>query len=349
MKSLDSAEGVSREELYGDFDRNLGPGAIYAAAKRIDGGIPGEATYDIFAMRAIKFYSALASPRTFYERLKTYDTISTALHLNAVLLDGGVSPSRINHVKVALRLFRSVFDAPKGRLAMPIPGEDEVGVHSVALVGFEDQGDTCIFQNSWGASWGDEGYGYMSRSYAEAYLEDAWLTRTGLVGPSIHRGPPIDEKYATALASSWLSPAEVSPGEAKLGDSPLVMRWSQTISLEHDCPVDIVEIRDPLGRRPAWMHLFHMGGRMRDTSSIQELFVWPSFRRRGFASTLENWAVQRSREMGSNKLELVRQEADAQGGDPIGAIAFAHGVGYSWEELHRPWPGVYAKGEKVIE
>lgn len=47
---------------------------------------------------------------------------------------------------------------------MPYPdvrNEELLGGHAVALVGYNDQTQTFIARNSWGANWGDHGYFYM--------------------------------------------------------------------------------------------------------------------------------------------------------------------------------------------
>ena len=49
--------------------------------------------------------------------------------------------------------------------------------HSVALVGYFknpafDGGGYFIFRNSWGATWGDQGHGYMPFAYVLAYAND---------------------------------------------------------------------------------------------------------------------------------------------------------------------------------
>jgi hypothetical protein len=75
-------------------------------------------------------------------------------------------------------------------------GLKNIGVfdgHSVALVGYRRDsafagGGYFVFRNSWGADWGDHGYGYMPFAYVLAYANDlvAYTTRhitTARIGP----------------------------------------------------------------------------------------------------------------------------------------------------------------------
>ena len=65
-------------------------------------------------------------------------------------------------------------------LAVPPPGAVEDG-HSIAFTGYEDDpaqpgGGVFHFRNSFGAKWGQDGFGRMSYGYAQAYANDAlWL------------------------------------------------------------------------------------------------------------------------------------------------------------------------------
>ncbi len=72
--------------------------------------------------------------------------------------------------------------------------------HSIAFVGYTDDADapgggTFRFRNSFGADWGDHGYGLMSYAYARKYANDAiWLTYGA---PGTER--PAERFEATAL------------------------------------------------------------------------------------------------------------------------------------------------------
>jgi C1A family cysteine protease len=48
---------------------------------------------------------------------------------------------------------------------MPKPHEATVGGHAVVAVGYNDAKKQVIVRNSWGATWGDQGYFYMPYQY----------------------------------------------------------------------------------------------------------------------------------------------------------------------------------------
>ena len=51
----------------------------------------------------------------------------------------------------------------------PKLGEEPLGGHAVVLVGYDLGRRVYIFRNSWGADWGDKGYGYLSLGYVERH------------------------------------------------------------------------------------------------------------------------------------------------------------------------------------
>ena len=66
---------------------------------------------------------------------------------------------------------------------MPCPGKGErlLGGHAVAAVGYDDQRGVFIVRNSWGSSWGDEGYFYMPQTYLanRDLSDDCWVIMRG--------------------------------------------------------------------------------------------------------------------------------------------------------------------------
>jgi hypothetical protein len=59
----------------------------------------------------------------------------------------------------------------KGKLAVYQPNTVRGG-HAVALVGYSP--DRFIVRNSWGTSWGDNGFAYASNAYAQAAFTEAY-------------------------------------------------------------------------------------------------------------------------------------------------------------------------------
>jgi Papain family cysteine protease len=61
-----------------------------------------------------------------------------------------------------------------GVLPMPSKSDQVLGSTAICIVGYDDDRKLLKFINSWGAGWGDHGYGYLPFTYLEQHLEDAW-------------------------------------------------------------------------------------------------------------------------------------------------------------------------------
>lgn len=77
-----------------------------------------------------------------------------------------------------------------GKIPYPAPGEKVLGGHAVDAVGYDDNlkirnGDAgpetkgaLLIRNSWGAGWGDRGYGWLPYDYVVKGLAEDWWTLT---------------------------------------------------------------------------------------------------------------------------------------------------------------------------
>ncbi|WP_374028946.1 C1 family peptidase [Bdellovibrio bacteriovorus] len=52
-------------------------------------------------------------------------------------------------------------------------GQIPCGGHAVLLVGYDDERRLFMFKNSWGPTWGNEGYGYVTFDHVDAYSDQA--------------------------------------------------------------------------------------------------------------------------------------------------------------------------------
>lgn len=75
--------------------------------------------------------------------------------------------------------FESNAVAHTGVMPMPKKGEQVMGGHCVAAVGYDDHKAQLIVRNSWGVDWGDRGHFYMPYEFAadSNYCDDAWTLR----------------------------------------------------------------------------------------------------------------------------------------------------------------------------
>jgi C1A family cysteine protease len=62
-----------------------------------------------------------------------------------------------------------------GVIAAPGKGDTEVGGHAIAVVGYDDKRRALLVLNSWGTTWGLQGFGWLSYEYIlEGLSSDLW-------------------------------------------------------------------------------------------------------------------------------------------------------------------------------
>jgi GNAT superfamily N-acetyltransferase len=76
---------------------------------------------------------------------------------------------------VTMAITESWYTAPNGRIRLPVRGERFVGAHCVFLYGYDDTHRHFRFQNSWGESWGDKGRGYLPYGYLDRMITEGWM------------------------------------------------------------------------------------------------------------------------------------------------------------------------------
>lgn len=74
-----------------------------------------------------------------------------------------------------INVYQSFMDANDGNIPMPAPNETLLGGHALLCVGYDDATQRCEFRNSWGLSWGKQGYGTIPYAYlTSAEASDFW-------------------------------------------------------------------------------------------------------------------------------------------------------------------------------
>jgi len=324
------------------------PSDIYAICKQIDGMPTANGTFPLCGCRVTNFLEQRLRQR-FYESLSDTGRIITVLVMNHHLREGGVPSWLLPGIQVAFETFRSIFDADDGRVPFPQPGEDKIGDHAVALTGnWKDSGGWLHFINSWGPDWGDQGAGFLSRKYLDQFLIDAWLIRDARIGlSSLTYRQLMDSATPRERALAWMrhNPRWKRRGHRNGRGYQLVVY--ETLSIQEECPVQVIELRTGYGIRVGWAHLYHLGKRSR-TSLLKELFVWPSFRQQGYGSVLEELASLNARAWHSERLQVLLHEMDALPSSRPVAERFAERTVYRWIEHRGERPVVVAMGEKVL-
>lgn len=81
-------------------------------------------------------------------------------------------------VVIGMTVYESIFDVgPDGIINVGINDQAPAGGHCMAIVGYVPSMDSYILRNSWSASWGAEGYGYMKVMdfLRDAFTSDLWV------------------------------------------------------------------------------------------------------------------------------------------------------------------------------
>lgn len=93
---------------------------------------------------------------------------------------------------------------------VPDPEVDDTleGGHGIVIVGYDDATQRFKFRNSWGTSWGDQGYGYLSYAYVMSpqWASDFWIVQTVI--------DTLDGPTPTPTPDPGPTPAPVPPNPA---------------------------------------------------------------------------------------------------------------------------------------
>lgn len=74
-------------------------------------------------------------------------------------------------VVFAMMIFSNINEGVNGVIPMPGPQDEPLGGHAIVAVGYDNVRRHFIIRNSWGAEWGDKGYGYLPYDYFRALVK----------------------------------------------------------------------------------------------------------------------------------------------------------------------------------
>jgi GNAT superfamily N-acetyltransferase len=152
---------------------------------------------------------------------------------------------------VAFEIDDSWYKSQNGVIPLPI-GLPVTASHAVLLIGYDREVKRFKFLNSWGAKWGDSGFGYLPFDYFSSRFLEGW-----------------------AILSPCMMPLPIIPGGIELRtwgiDDPLG-------GIFHG-----IEILDVANNEIIGWAFAVMRGSFLD---VEEIFVRPKWRRSGYASQL---------------------------------------------------------------
>jgi GNAT superfamily N-acetyltransferase len=321
-----------------------GPSFVYELTKSIDMH-RGEGTYHVLNQRVMKFYHYEQS-QVVYEPLEQFADLRTIDWCNNRLAEGGAPESTFNNVVIGIRAFRSIYTAPLGVLPLPKPGEDEVGDHSVRMMGLEPESDYVCFSNSWGPEWGNEGYGYLSEEYFDRFAISAWLMRVVPCGLHPATVQSLRESSSSEVfANLWQM--RIPSKRFRLRHRRRRLEWSiyESVSVRGH-PITMIDIRTGYGLRIGWAHVHHLLGPNATTCVVKELFVWPAFRSQGIGTLLERMCVKVASRWGAEDVEMLLHEADDLVPVKSPGRAFAVKCGYLLSPANATRPAITAVAVK---
>jgi C1A family cysteine protease len=75
--------------------------------------------------------------------------------------------------------YSNLYSGQSGNVPLPVSNSTIIGGHAVCFVGYDDTKQVFKFKNSWGSSWGDNGYGYLPYQYLlSGNVADLWTIYT---------------------------------------------------------------------------------------------------------------------------------------------------------------------------
>jgi len=175
---------------------------------------------------------------------------------------------------VSLNISENWYHAPNGRIAESTPNDAYVGGHTVLFHGYDDLRQEFSFRNSWGVNWGDKGNGCIPYTVFEASWVEGWC--------SVLAAKPMDENPKSGVVER---------------------RWGVR---EHGSGVlHCYEFVDSKAGKIGWMFFVERSGLV----EVEELFIMPAFRNRGYAAKLMKLLSDHASERGTS-LKLWISHAD---------------------------------------
>jgi GNAT superfamily N-acetyltransferase len=168
------------------------------------------------------------------------------------------------------------FRADKGAIPEPHVDDRIIGAHAVTLVGYNDRDKRISFVNSWGLGWGDQGFGTISYRHYHARAVESWVQS------------PVSAYTMTAKSAL----ESLRSHESNM-EHVYELIW-RTRDIIRGGILRVFEIYDAANdERIGWAFAVLRDGFL----DIEELFVRPAYRRRGYGRRLAKLVLQTSQSL----------------------------------------------------
>lgn len=182
-----------------------------------------------------------------------------------------IAVSHLPHL--SLEITEDWFHVERGVIPDPRPDDKIIGSHAVTFVGYDDGSRKIKFANSWGRGWGDEGFGTLSYDYYENRSVETWV-----------QSPWSPTRTLAKKAAPCSGPH--GPGILDVREIVWGVRDILQGGTFHACELYDLANDERIG----WAFTVTRDGYL----DIEELFVRPPYRRRGYASRLCQMLLKQS-------------------------------------------------------
>lgn len=324
----------------------------FLLAKRMDGQPTRNGSPLIMGLRTGYFLFRPFTKQEYYESIGDVDELVRQIKFSVQLQQIGFPRWMADSYLLVFEVFKSAHHASGGVLTMPNAGEASLGLHCVLWTGYLNNGSELTFLNSWGKGWGEQGFGSVSRDYLLRYFHEAFVIRRAKWGPTpskFHLVAPhsmTEQEFRQRLMVT--NPRFVVRERRGSGET-----WRYELfeasSPSTEEPVECLNIQNGFGMGMGWAFVRHRQA-VPWITEILELFVWPTFRRMGVGSALEELSRGRAQLWQSSELHLMLHEADSVIGPLRGAArGFALARGYQWRWHNRVAPRRTGTAVKIVQ
>ena len=162
---------------------------IYWNAKKIDAWPGEEGTSIRYAMKVLQKIGVPTEKGWPYKDVGDVGEPKAWADMVArwALIDSYWSVYNLTELKIALNdgpvpigvpcFYEIFFVGSDGFVPYPANPGQIYGGHAICAVAYNDRTQLIKFKNSWGKSWGADGYGYLPYSYIRDFLWDAWASK----------------------------------------------------------------------------------------------------------------------------------------------------------------------------